>query len=108
MRNRNYERGANLERDVAARLRVAGWPVVIRSAGSHGLVDVVAVAAGQLLLIQCKTDGAMTAAARQELCDLADRVGGLPVLADRGGPRRAVRLRTFASDYRPSDVMAIP
>lgn len=49
-----YARGRRKEYDVVKRLRAAGW-LAQRSAGSHGLWDVVAVKAGALpLFVQVK------------------------------------------------------
>lgn len=38
-----YERGARKEYELMKELRAAGWPVVLRMAGSHGLCDVIAI-----------------------------------------------------------------
>jgi hypothetical protein len=48
-----YEQGSRLEYDVAFMLRDREY-YVIRSAGSHGIVDLVAIWEGTLLFIQCK------------------------------------------------------
>ena len=43
MPNRNYLKGRRAEYALMARLRKAGWPYVMRTAGSHGPADVIAV-----------------------------------------------------------------
>jgi Holliday junction resolvase len=63
MPNRSYERGRRLEYEVRQMFREAGYEVVERTAGSHGLFDVIAMKeAGGLrkeiwftCLLQCKT-----------------------------------------------------
>lgn len=94
---RNYARGADLERAVATRLRESGWRLVIRSAGSHGPVDVIALdpVAAHTLLIQCKGDGYLSPLERAALWLLAHELDALPCIADRDGPRRSLRLVTF-------------
>lgn len=68
----NYSRGANFERLVQKLLEEQGW-FVIRSAGSHGLVDLVAFKQDCITrFIQCKiSKGDMTKAAKRELAVLA-------------------------------------
>jgi len=51
-----YERGAAFERRVKADLEKRGYRC-IRSAGSHGPVDIVAIGPAHYLLVQAKTDG---------------------------------------------------
>ena len=51
----HYRKGTDFERRVKHELEDAGW-FVVRSAGSHGPVDLVAIRAGSpTMLIQCKT-----------------------------------------------------
>jgi Holliday junction resolvase len=66
----NYSRGANFERRVAKYFEKRGW-FVIRSAGSHSPIDLVALKAGEVKLIQCKIDGVLSSAERQQLHELA-------------------------------------
>ena len=58
MGNRNYDKGASLENDVANRLNDNGYAVV-RTAGSgtadRDSCDVIAVNEEEILLIECKT-----------------------------------------------------
>ena len=49
----NYQNGSAFERRVAAILERHGY-YVSRSAGSHGVADLVAIKAWQILLVQCK------------------------------------------------------
>lgn len=39
----NYERGRAKEYRIKKQLEAEGWPLVIRSAGSHGVVDVISI-----------------------------------------------------------------
>jgi Holliday junction resolvase len=43
MPNRHYERGRRLEYEVRKLFRDAGWEIVERTAGSHGVFDVIAM-----------------------------------------------------------------
>jgi Holliday junction resolvase len=92
MPNAAYRDGRKLEYAAAADLRSNGY-TVLRMAGSHGIVDLIAVKPGELLFIQCKLDGYLTPRERAGLLELArppDReallavaglTGGVPVLA---------------------------
>ena len=53
MTNRNYARGVYLERRARDELVKRGY-VVVRSAGSRGPIDLVAVGADEVLFIQVK------------------------------------------------------
>jgi Holliday junction resolvase len=80
MANARYRRGADLERKIRARLEEDGY-YVVRSAGSKGVLDLVAFRADQTLFIQVKSGkGKMTRAERMELVDLAADHGATPVL----------------------------
>lgn len=54
MNNKSYQRGSNFERQVQHKLEEQGY-YVMRSAGSHTVVDVMAIKEDSILLIQCKT-----------------------------------------------------
>lgn len=82
----NYSRGANFERRVQKYLEKAGY-FVIRSAGSHSLIDLVALKGGEVQLIQCKTDGALSVAERQQLQELRKDSGCLVFLVSRQGKK---------------------
>jgi Holliday junction resolvase len=66
----NYSRGANFERRVQRYLEKQDW-FVIRSAGSHSIIDLVALSGGEVKLIQCKIDGVLSSAEREQLHELA-------------------------------------
>lgn len=73
-------RGANFERRVWKLLERSGY-FVVRSAGSHGPADLVAITNGELLLIQCKIPGKLSSEAREALQEISDRVGATALLA---------------------------
>ena len=95
----NYRTGTRLEYDVQRRLRDAGCVMVLRSAGSRGPFDLLALRNNRPpLLVQCKIDRHRTSL--REWCDLyeiAVLTNCVPVIADRSGPRRAPRLWTVAA-----------
>ena len=82
---RNYANGARLERDAKDQLETDGYWCV-RSAGSKGVVDVLAMKPGQMLMVQAKKDGVCPPAERAALLELASRFEALPLVAfrDRG------------------------
>ncbi len=53
--NRFKKKGIQWENDLANKLRGVGFPLVIRSAGSKGLVDVIAIGYNDVYLFQCKS-----------------------------------------------------
>lgn len=59
----NYEAGRRLEYEVRDRFRELGYHV-LRTAGSHGFYDLVAIKEEQILLIQCKLVSKASEAAR--------------------------------------------
>ena len=82
----NYARGANFERDVKRDLEGKGY-LVIRSAGSHGAVDLVAFGPKYpVWFIQAKIHGTMSPAERRELYRFATECGAWAVRASR--PKR--------------------
>jgi Holliday junction resolvase len=64
-----YERGANFERRVKRWLEGQGY-FCVRSAGSKGPVDLVAVGPYETVLVQCKKGGRMSPEERNELLRL--------------------------------------
>jgi Holliday junction resolvase len=88
----NYSKGANFERQIKAELELKGY-LVIRAAGSHGIVDLVAFrpprkpyATGETWFVQCKIHGTMSPSERRELYETAARWGAWAVRASR--PKR--------------------
>lgn len=77
-----YRRGTALERRVWRELAEAGY-YVIRSGGSKGCVDIAAIKPGQVLFVQCKRSGQLTAREWNDLYGAAITSGALPVLAEQ-------------------------
>lgn len=73
----NYSRGASYERMCVKALLDKGYLVANRSAGSHGLFDVFAVARDHVLFIQVKSTKEDAGAAIEAI-----RSAGLPVAAN--------------------------
>jgi len=70
-----YRRGYRLELRAQDELQAQGW-IVIRSAGSKGPADLVALREGsRSQLIQVKSDGYLPPKERQELLDEAEKAG---------------------------------
>lgn len=83
-----YATGANFERLVRRQLESQGC-FAVRSAGSHGPVDVLAITPdGEPLFIQCKLKGAITKSDKSSLVELANKYHAKAYLAQKakGGP----------------------
>ncbi len=76
----NYQRGAAFERKAQKELEGHGFAVV-RSAGSHSPTDLVAMRAGEIVLVQCKLNGYIGPDEWNELYEFAKVAGGVPILA---------------------------
>lgn len=75
----NYANGAALERAVKKLFEANGY-YVMKSGGSKGSADLVALKRGETVLVQCKVDGYLRPAERKALCDLALWLGARPVI----------------------------
>ena len=83
----NYSRGYAFEQKCAGVLTQDGY-FCVRSGGSHGIADLVALKPGQVVLIQAKIDGKTTLDEWNRLYALANRLGAVPLIASR--PKRGV------------------
>ena len=81
-----YRKGRALEYAVKRHLEEQGY-FVVRSAGSRGPADLVALKNGEILLIQCKKDGHLSKDEAYELLEAARVAGGKAVLAYPDGRR---------------------
>lgn len=82
-KNKNYVRGRAFEYNIATLMRRKGY-FVIRSAGSHGVSDLVAMKKGENpLLIQCKSGVSLglNVDEHNALLNTAIASGGVPILA---------------------------
>ena len=97
----NYRTGTRLEYRAIELLRRRGW-FVVRSAGSHGPADLVALSPtdGHPMLVQCKA-GRLTHEDWQGLRELAVRYYAVPVIAAWNDTRRAVVWLVITSDHVP-------
>jgi hypothetical protein len=66
----NYQKGADYEREVMEHMRLQGATFALRSAGSHGPVDVTGFFPDHSRLIQVTTEGTPVAPRFQALLDL--------------------------------------
>jgi Holliday junction resolvase len=83
--NKNRAAGDLFERRTRDTFRSREW-WVIRSAGSLGPADLVALKRGRPpLLVACKVNGRMDPRERAVLLDLALATGGVPLIAYRDG-----------------------
>jgi Holliday junction resolvase len=76
-----YTRGADFERKVKKHLEAYAWSVT-RSAGSHGLADLVAIAPGPVVAyVQCKRDARLSKQDRIDLVTHCLAFDCVPILA---------------------------
>jgi len=85
MPNKRRRAGDYFERRTRDALEADSW-VVVRSAGSLGPADLVAMKAGRTMLISCKMTGHLPRRELLALCDVALDAGAIPVLAQRHKP----------------------
>jgi Holliday junction resolvase len=96
----SYGQGTYYEKRTAERLRDDGY-FVLESRGSHGPADLVAVKAGQVLLVQVKKGSAtLSDEAWNVLFAEARRVRALPLVADWPA-RGELRLRVITAPHHP-------
>lgn len=97
-----YAVGTRFEHKVRDHLHENGYEVV-RAAGSKGgtKADLIAFKPGQLLLIQCKRDGKLSAAEWDRLVEVAGWVGGVALLAANGPRGRGVHYQRLLGPKRP-------
>ena len=86
-RSGGYRTGRRFEQRVRTDLELRGW-MVIRSAGSKGPADLVALRAGRRPLVVACSVGGVRPAARRALLEAARRAGARPVVARRARGRR--------------------
>ena len=77
-----YSVGANFERRVKAKLEKENW-YVLRSAGSHSVVDLVCFRGGEVRFLQCKVDGYISPNERGQILELAAQNGFCAYLVKR-------------------------
>jgi Holliday junction resolvase len=96
------QRGDAFERRVRRDLDGAGYRT-LRSSGSSGPFDLVALRARELHLIQCKADGRLDPGEWNELLDLADELEGTAILAQRDARRHIEYRRLTHHKGKPRD-----
>ena len=94
-----YETGRRFEYLVHHNLTKRGY-YCARAAGSHSKIDVLAVKGNVCLLIQCKTDGAISPAEWNTLYDLCRPPHTLPIVALKDDGKLAYRLITARRSHR--------
>lgn len=77
-----YLKGRSFEHRCREQLQSYGY-FVIRAAGSKTPADLVCLAGGTVLLVQCKTSGRLAPDDWNYFYDLALSIGAVPVLASR-------------------------
>jgi len=78
-----YERGRNFEYRVKAHYERQGY-IVMRSAKSKGLMDLIAIRPSEILFIECEVGGYLRADKKEKLVSLANSVGAKALFIKRG------------------------
>ncbi len=81
-----YQSGYRFERRVMEYLQKRGY-YVIRSAGSHGVFDLVAIWNYDVRGIQCKKDGRISREEKDQMIEAGKKYGIMPVLAYSKGKK---------------------
>lgn len=106
----NRKRGDYFERQTRDALVNVGW-YVIRSAGSLGVADLVALRYGNTpLLVSCKISGRIDPRERGQLMDAADAAGARAVVAMRPRNGRVLVAAVHRGTARlvPIDTLRVP
>jgi Holliday junction resolvase len=84
--NRNYIRGRAKEYRLKAKLEKEGWGIVLRTAGSHGPFDLIAIrksaGVGWIRLIQVKSGKSRKRESRKALKEIEKFTGSYSVTAE--------------------------
>ena len=97
---RQYRSGKRFEDRTGLDLTENGY-FTVRAGGSRGVADLVAVKSGQVLLVQCKTDGKLPPKPWNALYDAAMACGAVPLLAERPKPGKVAYWRLTARKTVP-------
>jgi Holliday junction resolvase len=106
----NRQRGDYFERQVKATLEFHGW-LVVRSAGSKGPFDLVAIRHGKTpMLVQCKLSGRIDPHERAATLESAHGAGARAVVAfrPRGGRVTLAAIVPGTSRIVPIDTLHVP
>jgi Holliday junction resolvase len=88
-----YARGANFEREVKKEMETEDV-LVVRSAGSHGPVDLVLIGGNGVILVQCKIDGKISSEEEQALLQIGQKYQVRTLLAFKND-KGAIKFRTI-------------
>jgi len=86
----NYSRGYNFELRVLNYYKRRGF-FAVRSSGSHGPADIVAIKNGETRLIQCKLNGYISPDELKALKAACDRAGAKGYVAHREGRKLIIK-----------------
>lgn len=101
-----YQLGYGFERRVIVVLESMGY-YVLRSSGSKGLADLIAVRKGSVLFVQCKRSGKISSSEWNALYELATKHGADPVVAD-SAMGVGTHLRIITGAYAGREWPSIP
>jgi Holliday junction resolvase len=101
MPNPRYNKGVEFERKVVDLFRSVGC-YAVRSAGSHGVADVVAIKTQKetVYFIQCKSNGKLSPSEWNELVMEAFVYGAVPIVASKH-PAGGIKLEWLTDRTKP-------
>jgi len=97
--NRNYQKGYRFERRIFSYFSNNGF-YCVRSAGSHGVFDILAVYRGRIFGVQCKYDGRITKRERERITETAAEHEIIPLLAFVKNRRTWIKRLDTGDEYR--------
>jgi len=82
MVNKSYKKGYMFERQIFHLFESAGF-YCVRSAGSHGVFDIIAIKHGISFGVQCKYNNHISEAEKQAMLNAYEQFGIIPIYAYR-------------------------
>jgi len=92
----SYKKGLKFEYEIKQLFESAGY-YVMRSAGSHGIFDLIAIKNGKAFGIQCKYNNHLRPAERIAMLNAGKRYGIVPIYAHRD-KRKPLILENLATN----------
>ena len=94
MGNKSYIKGRNFEYRVKKYYENKGY-YVIRSAGSHGIFDLIAISNTKVLGIQCRVNKKIKKDEIEKMAEFETKYGITPVIAYRNGKKLIIEPISF-------------
>ena len=108
MANRSYKKGYQFERQIFHLFQSAGY-YCIRSAGSHGCFDIIAIKNAMAFGVQCKYNNHITPAEKMAMINAYQQFGIIPLYAHRTkGKPLIIKCLLDDSIIKPEELYSLP